>query len=86
MSRYKKTPRVTTPQELDTQIIHMTITATKTVTVLTKTCCRIKTMIIPLCPYLKNQEFLTSTPHEIPPYNCTIFGVVFATFAFSIII
>ena len=56
MSRYKKTPRVTTPQELDTQIIHMTITATKTVTVLTKTFCRIKTMDIPFMPISKIKD------------------------------
>ncbi len=67
MSRYKKTPRVTTPQELDTQIIHMTITATKTVTVLTKTCCRIKTIDIPLCPYLKS-----TSPHPNTSLNTPI--------------
>jgi len=44
----------TTPQEFYTQIIYMTITATKTVTVLTKTFCLIKTMDI-LCALIKNQ-------------------------------
>ena len=45
----------------------LTISATKTATVLIKTYCHVKIINILLIPDLKSSIILTSIPHEIPP-------------------